>query len=251
MKKTTLRAALIPALVLTAAAAAPEGADAQRTFRSVKDRFFEVANWSLEAGAGYGNISRLLLQDVGARQRELNPNGAFAWGVGASVTILERTQLRIAYTRVTGDLAYDDDTGDGGSVLDDDDLGDIGSSILTFEAGRYLFSDRAKVVPYARAGFAIAWWSLDDDEGEFIDNGTETRTGASGALGVQFRLHRRVALRLEAETYRVGNPFTGNESFIPTTGETIDEPGSVSSHTYRAVLSYNLGRPRPFDREER
>lgn len=248
--KTMVRAALIPAFAMTIMLGRADDADAQRTFRDVKNRFFSIANWSLEGGAGYGNIGRLLLQDVGGRQRELNPGGRFTWGVGANVTIFERTLIRIGFARVTGDLAYDDDTGDGGNLLTEDDLGDISANILSLEAGRFFFDEDDRFSPYARAGFAVSWWGLDDESGEFFDDGDETRWGATGALGVQFRITRRVALRLEAETSRLRNPFTGHESFIAETGFTIDEPSTISVNAYRAMLSFNLGRPRPFERRD-
>jgi len=249
MMKTTIRAALVSILAGTAVFGEPDHVDAQRTLRDVKGRFFEIANWSLEGTAGYGNIGRLLLQDVGDRQRELNPTGQFSWGFGAAVVVLERTEVRLGFTRVTGNLAYDDDTGDDGSFLDVDDLGDIGASILTIEAGRFLFAHQGRFSPYARAGFAIAWWGLDDESGEFLENGTETRLGGSGALGLQYRVTRQVAVRVEAATFRGRNPFTGKSSFRTTDGFTIDEPASISANVYRAVISVGLGRPRPFDRE--
>jgi hypothetical protein len=251
MNGKTFRGALIPAFAAAAMLATPLGADAQRTWREARERFFDVANWRLDATAGYGNIGRMLLQDVGDRQRELNPEGAFSWGGGASVIVLDRTQLRIGFARVTGDLAYDDDTGDGGRDLDQDDIGDIGASILSIEAGRFLFGHEARFSPYARAGFVISWWGLDDDEApsEFLENGGRTRLGASGALGLQYRFNWRFGLLVEAATFGVGNPFTGRESFMALTGETIDEPRHVSAQVYRAMLSVNLGRPRPFDRD--
>lgn len=248
MNRTHLRKGLLFGLAASALfASAPDGAVAQSEFREARRRFFNIANWSLEANAGYSNTGRMLLQDIDDRQRQLNPNGRFSWGAAASLILFERTQLRLGYTHIAGDLAYKDDTGDGGEIFDAENLGNIGASVLSLELGRLLWGERAKFTPYLRAGFAIAWWGLDEDDGPdafFFEDETHTRTGATGALGLQYRATDRLSIKLEAAKFGLGNPFTGNESFIPVTGFTIDEPVRVSTDVYSAGLVYRFGRMR-------
>jgi len=266
MNTKLLRAGLL-SVALTAMLGRPESANAQRDFRTVKERIFNFANWYLEANAGYGDIGRLLLQamdvddddidddifefDLDDRQRRLNPSGGFSWGLGAGVEVLEGTTMRIGFSRVTGELEYKDDTGDGGEILDSDDRGDIGASFLSLEAGQFFFDRRARLRPYVRAGFAVTWWGRDDDsDGSFFGEEDVTRWGATGVIGLRYYVNRRWGISVEAAGFNVGSPFSGNESFVPRTGFTIDEPTRVSTQIYRAAISYNVGRPRPF-REDR
>lgn len=241
---------LIAALALLAVV--PVSAHAQRHDHDERDRHsFAFSRWSIDGRGGLANFGRFLLEDVfnqnGAflGHRELSASNSFVYGGGVAATILSRTALRLGFTRTSADLEYEDDSGRNSSALDLDDIGDISSNIITLEVIRYVLSDRAKVRPYGGAGIATAWWNLSEDDQNLVVSGTGNNTlfkwGANALLGVQFRPSRRVSIQLEANTMTLGNPFTGNKSYLTTTGIVIDEPSRVRQTNYTLGIAYTFG----------
>lgn len=250
----------IAALALLAVA--PNAVHAQKHGRGHRDRnSFAFSNWTIEARGGLANFGRFLLEyaldqnDDIIGQRELDANNSFVWGGTVSTTILSRTALRLGFTRTSADLNYDDDDGTDSNALDVDDIGGISSNVITFDAVRHILSRRAKIRPYGGAGFAVAWWNLDEDPPGFVVAGTENtlfKWGANALLGLQFKPSRRWAINLEANTMTLGNPFTGKKSFVTTTGLVIDEPTRVRQTNYTLGIAYTFGRlRRPVEADDR
>jgi hypothetical protein len=72
---------------------------------------------------------------------------------------------------------------------------------------------------------------------------TEFRPGGMSTLGLQYKVADAWRVRLEASSATIGNPFTGNDSFRPTDGFTIDEPTRVRRTDFRLGLAYTFGAP--------
>jgi hypothetical protein len=215
---------------------------------------FKIPRWNVDLHAGIGNYGRFLLdtpfEDLDdLRERELRGRGNVTVGGGIGGTPLPRLGFRLGVNHTWSTLEFRDDTGIGSSLLDDDDLADLRQWIVSAELIRYLLVESATVSPYASGGFLASWWKLDAEE---IDVATPNgdshfRWGATGTIGVQFRLSRDWRARVEAATASIGNPFTGNESFIILGGHPIDEPGRVSKRDFRLALQYSWGVPHPVE----
>lgn len=249
---------LIPLLALLGASfAMPITASAQRGRSDEEPRWFAgFPNWTVELYVGLANQSRFLLQalpddfddfDGITPQRELRADNSFSWGGSVAATILPRTSVRLAFTRTSTDLEYEDDTGTGSDIFDVDDVAELASNVLSLEVIRTLFPARARLTPYGGLGIALTWWNLDEESllplivaGDGDD--TQFRFAGVAVLGMQYRPARRWAIRLEATTFKIGNPFTGDESYIPVTGFTIDEPSHVRQTHFRLAAAYTFGR---------
>lgn len=249
------RTFLAAVAALTLLAVAPVASHAQRHDRDDRDRHsFAFSRWSIDGRGGIANFGRFLLEDVFGEngllvgQRELDASNSFVYGGGVAATILSRTALRLGFTRTSADLEYNDDTGTDSNALDLDDIGDISSNVITLEVIRHILSDRAKVRPYGGAGIATAWWNLSEDAEGLVVSGTGNNTlfkwGANALLGLQFRPSQRWSIQLEANTMTLGNPFTGEKSFVTTTGFIIDEPSRVRQTSYTLGIAYTFGQVR-------
>ncbi len=225
----------------------------QGFIRDLAEYVLGIPNWQAQLHGGVSDFGRFLLQDVAVLngngdnlqlQRELNAENSFAFGGAFGGTFLPRTGFRLSASYTTTDLEYNDDTGIDSHLLDTGEVGDLGNFVLGFELMRYLLLEKAKLTPYGSGGLLLSWWSLDDQAtGELVGEDTQFRLGAMGSLGLQYRMTSAFAMRLEAVTATIGNPFTGRDSFVPTTGFTIDEPARVRRTDYRLGLVYTFGRP--------
>lgn len=203
-------------------------------------------SYTLEAFGGLGQYGRLLLQGAPGtiEQRELRGNTGFAFGGAVGANLFPRTALRLGVSHTSADLEYNDDTGDSSDLLDLHGIGTLGSTVLSLEVMRYIFPEKVRLTPYLTAGYGVTWWNLSNEgvNGVLIGNGTEFRSGAVAALGLQYHVTRDIAVRLEATGQRMGNPFSGTDSFIPRTGFTIDEPTHVRHSIYKLDVAYTFGR---------
>jgi opacity protein-like surface antigen len=230
--------------------------------------YFGLRNFTAEAYVGLANHGRFLLQTLGTAvidvdtvvigvdtivvdvfgvnpQRKLTAENSFSWGLAVSARVLPRTAARLAFNWTRMDLEYEDDTGIGSDLLDQDDIGDLTSTTLGLELMRFLFPEWRRFNAYGTAGVIVTWWSLDDDAfPAFVAvDDTHLRFGGSAGVGLQYRASRRFAIRLEAATLAPGNPFTGESSYVPRTGLTIDEPSHVRQTNVRVHFAYTFGRP--------
>lgn len=239
-------------------AAAYAQRDLAREAEEAVEWFLGFPSWTVEAYAGLANHGRFLLQAVAVEdflfpgvgeevvllgQRALTAKNSFSFGGAAGFTVLPRTTIRLGFNRAASDLEYQDDTGNGSSLFDADDIGDLSSNTLSLEVLRYFLPERIRFSPYAGLGLALTWWHLDEDRAFFAGDDSHTRWGGVGTFGLQYRFSSAWALRAEAATFSVGNPFTGEESFVPTSGFTIDEPTRVRQTNFRLVVAYTFGRP--------
>lgn len=266
------RRRLVLFLFTVLAALSPTAAYAQRDVgRDIEEAvewFLGFPSWTIEAYAGLSDHGRLLLQTVAvvdndilfppdpdeliSLQRALTAKTSFSFGAAGGFTVLPRTTIRLAFNRTSSDLEYENDTGLGVLLVDDvvldaDDIGDLSSNSLSLEVLRYLLPERIKFTPYIGVGVALTWWHLDDADADLIiagDDDTQTRWGGVGTVGLQYRFSSDWALRAEAATYSVGNPFTGEDSFVTTNGFTIDEPTRVRQTNFRLLVAYTFGRPK-------
>jgi hypothetical protein len=72
---------------------------------------------------------------------------------------------------------------------------------------------------------------------------TQFRFGALASFGVQFKIGGGVHGRLEIASQSVRNPFTGDESFLASGANTIDEPGRVNKTDFRFAILHSFGKP--------
>jgi opacity protein-like surface antigen len=156
-----------------------------------------------------------------------------------------RSSARIAFTRTSTDLEYRDDTGTGSSALDIDDVAGLSSNILSVEVMRHVLPTRIRLSPYGGLGLAFAWWNLDERGVNPLiiagdDDETLFRFGASAIAGLEYRFSPRWAVRAEATTFSIRNPFTGRTSFIPVTGLIVDEPTHVRQTNFRLAAAYTF-----------
>jgi hypothetical protein len=238
------------------AAIAPAGAIAQENgepedfVRDVLGAIFGP-NWNLSVHGGLTRHGTFLLQrpdDATSvdQERAVRTEGGYDIGGAAGVDILLRTGLRLSYTFASADLAFRDYSGDDSGVLDRDELGTLESHVAAVEIIRYMLPPSVAITPYATAGLVGAWWVLEDEAVMIEPTGgrTQFRVGGLVTIGMQANLTDALAVRLEASSASVRNPFTGRESYRANDGTTIDEPGRVGKSDYRFALVYSFGRPK-------
>lgn len=240
------------AVALAALAVAPDAAHGQRDEEPYRYRwYFGLRDVTFQGYAGIADHGRFLLQaldfdllDV-VPQRKLTGSTSFAWGLAVEARVVPRTRARLMFNWTRPDLEFEDDTGLDLDLFDIDDIGELTSTTLGIELLRFMLPEWRRFNAYAGAGFIITWWSLDDTGSDplllAVDEG-QTRFGGSAILGLQYRTSRRFAFRLEAATLAAGNPFSGEDSFVPTSGFTIDEPSNVRQTNLRLILAYTVGR---------
>jgi len=249
---SAMRVCLSLAAAAAMLVAAPGTALGQRDEEPPRYRwYFGLGDVTFQGYVGIADHGRFLLQaldfdldDVNP-QRKLTASRSFSWGVAVGARVLPRTQARLAFNWTRPDLEFEDDTGLDLDVFDIDDIGELTSTTLSLELLRYLLPDWRRFNAYAGAGVLITWWSLDDTGIDplllSVDDG-QTRFGGSAILGIQYRTSRRFAIRLEAATFAPGNPFSGDNAYVPVTGFTIDEPSHVRQTNLRLAIAYTVGR---------
>jgi hypothetical protein len=227
-------------------------ASGQGFLKDIAQYVFGVPNWQVQAHGGVSDFGRFLLQStlvvppVGflQPQRELRANSAFAFGGTVGGNILPRTGFRLGASFTDAELEYRDDTGNDTDVLDRDDLASLKNTMLNLEIMRYLLPERMRFNAYGTLGFVLTWWKLGSSAApDFVGIDTEFRLGGMSTLGLQYKVADAWRIRLEAASATLGNPFTGNDSFRPTDGFTIDEPTRVRRTDFRLGLAYTFGKP--------
>lgn len=189
-------------------------------------------------------------------QRELTAGTAFTFGGSVGVWLWDETGARLGLTWAPTELEFDDDTPlNDDDLLDVDDVADLGVLVLSLDVLQYLVDpDENTVAPYANAGFAATWWDLDEedddeDDAEAIlgDDDSEFRWGGLGGIGIQVGLADKWALRAEATTFALGNPFDGDDAFDVANPAfvTFDEPSTVRMTRFSLALTYNFMRGEP------
>jgi hypothetical protein len=213
-----------------------------------QSRRFERPSWNISIHGGFTQTGQFLLQRPNGTvpensERSLRTDGGYDFGGALGVDVMPRVGIRTSYTYAQSEFRFRDDTGDGSDGFDVNDAGKLGSHFATLELITYMLRARAPITPYASAGFAGAWWVLDEDAQQIQPGGarTEFRTGAVATLGLQAALGATAGIRLEAVTANVRNPFGGRESFRALGGTTIDEPNRVSKTDYRLAIVYRFG----------
>jgi outer membrane protein with beta-barrel domain len=243
---------LVGGLLWIAAMIPGSQANAQgRETRNVLGQLFKIPRWNVDLHAGIGNYGRFLLDTPfddfidDFRERELRGTGAFTLGLGVGATPLPRVGFRLGASHTWSNLEFRDDTGIGTDVLDDDDVGNLRQWLISAEVIRYLLLESSKFTPYGSGGILASWWHLDEEDLELTapSGNTHFRWGATGMIGLQFRLSKQWRARVEAATASIGNPFTGNESFLVIDDHKIDEPSRVRKTDFRVALQYSWGIP--------
>jgi hypothetical protein len=157
---------------------------------------------------------------------------------------MPRLGVRTSYTFSRSDFRYSDDTGDGSRELDQDHLDELSSHFIAVEILTYMLPADARFTPYGGAGVVGGWYVVDENA-QHIQSRDERRlfrTGAIGTLGLQASVGGSIAIRVEAVSSNVRNPFAGGVSFRPTGGTSLDEPRRVSKTDYRIAFVYRFGR---------
>lgn len=251
MEKVLRRVLAVTVVIVILSNVAVPAAWAQR--RSSEDEggwFAGFPRWTVELYGGLANQGRFLLEALDGPngivpQRELRADNSFSFGGSVGATVLPRTTARLAFTRTSSDLEYRDDTGDGGDLLDVDDVAGLSSNVLSLELMRRVLSERTRLTPYAGLGIAFTWWNLDErGPGPLIvagdDDDTLFRFGGAAVLGLQYRATPNWRVRLEATTFSIRNPFTGNTSYVPVSEFIIDEPSRVRQTHFRLGVAYTF-----------
>lgn len=255
------------AAIAIALGLAPGDADAQ--WKRGRNGDDGRPKYTAEIYAGFANFGRFLEQHAlieGAfdlaflGQRELTADNAFALGGSIGIWPLEKTSVRLGYTWAKSEFKYEDDTGLDFDILDRDDLADINVHVFSLELLQYFLPLTRRLNAYVLAGINGAFWVLGDETRIIIiadddvlfrsdlPNGVagdnQFRWGASAGLGLQYRINERFSVRLEADGFALGNPFDGDDSFVPATGLTFDEPDRVTMGRYTLGLTYSFPRRR-------
>jgi opacity protein-like surface antigen len=188
-------------------------------------------------------------------QRELRAGNAFTLGAAIAYRVWDKTDARLGFTWAHSELKYEDDTGLNLDFLDDDDLADFNVYVLSLEVLRFIFDHTCRLNPYLVAGINGAWWHLDDvvnfvvgvgfpRDGFVTSDQTQFRFGGSAGLGLQYRISPQFSARLEVDAFGLGNPFDGENAWVPVTGVTFDEPSHVAMGRYTLHVTYSFGRRR-------
>jgi opacity protein-like surface antigen len=210
--------------------------------------------FTVEAYGGASTFGRFLEQRIGgAGERELTANTALAVGGSVGLRAWDRASVRLGFTWSPTELEFEDDRDLGVGDFDEEALTDLDAYVLSLEVLSLVLGEERRLSPYAVAGIAGGWWSLDgEDEAEFgagedhatlatEDGDTQFRPGGVLGTGLQLRATPRLLIRLEAATFRLGNPFDGDESFRVASGQTFDEPERVGMNRFTLNLAYAFG----------
>lgn len=188
---------------------------------------------------------------VGDRfERELTAGTAFTFGGSVGIWPLDKTGVRLGVTWAPTEFEFDDDTPlEDDEFFDQDDVADLGVFVTSLDVQQYLLDpDENRVAPYANAGFAAAWWNLDDDATAILaSDDREFRWGGVGGIGVQVGINDNWAVRAEASTFGLGNPFDDDDSYrvADPVFLTFDEPSTVRMSRFTLALTYNIMRGEP------
>lgn len=202
--------------------------------------------WTVEASGGVALFSSFLDQSVltgGERRLTGNESPSFELGVGYQAD--RSTAIRLVFGWTPGELEFRDDTGTGSEALDRDDLGDLNAIRAHVSALKFFGAESNTVAPYAAAGLGGTLFILDEVSGSPVltsgGDDSQLRVGALAGLGLQIRLSDSFAIRLEGNTFTLGNPFDGRDSFRVDTGQTLDEPSIVRITELGLRLRYAFG----------
>lgn len=239
----TIRALLAVVLLLPVAA---DGATAQEPEEEEELPGF-VPRLSYGVHGGIATFGSFLDQRVGDREREVTAEAVPAAGVSLGFDPWRFTGVRTAIAWSPGELKFKDDTGDDGTTLDQPGLGNFDAFVFTLELVQFLFDESERVAPYAMGGLSWTVWNFD--ESTFVDDavisptgkGAFTRLGETASVGLQIRATRRLNVRLEFTTARLGNPFDGSESLRALGGEIFEKPSRVTKRTLGIGIHYSLG----------
>lgn len=203
---------------------------------------------SVFGGASY--IGRFVEQGFDSGQRELKgkklSNGVGGVAVGA---VAGRNAGQVAVFFLPTTLRWRDDTGTGSDALDEDDVIDIDAYVVSGEFVRYLASaEEHTVVPYTMTGVTATYWKLDDTSGPIRGAGSDGdddalfKFGVTAGFGAQIQPGGPWSVKIGVVTSKLGNPFSGKDSFQPVDGQTFDEPGTVTAVGGFAGLTYTFWR---------
>jgi len=236
-------------LALALLLAATGGARAQEAEEGGAISRFTTFSPRVSFGA-YGGLSTFgsfLEQGVGEREREVTAGSVPSAGVSAGFDWWRLTGIRTAIAWSPGELEFEDETGDDGTMLDRSDVGDFDAFVFTLELVQFLFDESQRVAPYAMGGLSWTLWNFDRstlaDDAIASPTGKDTfiRRGETASIGVQVRAHPDLLIRVEFTTARLGNPFDGNRALQAPGGETFNEPSKVSRTTFGIGVVYHLG----------
>ena len=203
--------------------------------------------FTVEAYGGAATFGRFLEQRIGgAGERELRASTALAVGGAVGVRPWQSAALRLGFTWSPTELEFENDGGLGGDELEGEGLADLNAYVLSLDVLSFFFGEDRRLAPYAVAGVAGGWWSLDEGEGfgagEILaEEDTQFRSGTVFGTGLQFRATSRLLLRLEATATQLGNPFDGEDAFRVRSGTTFDEPERVPVTRFTVNLVYTFG----------
>lgn len=202
--------------------------------------------WTVDASGGATLFASFLDQRVvTGGERRLTGSQGFAFGLGLGYQADRSTAIRLAFGWTPTELEFRDDTGTGSETLDQDDLGDLQAVSAHVSALKFFGAESNAVAPYAVAGLGGTLFTLDQVSGSPVvtsgGDDSQLRVGAIAGLGLQFRLSDSFAIRLEGNTFTLGNPFDGRDSFRVATGQTLDEPSTVRITELGLKLRYAFG----------
>ena len=203
---------------------------------------------SAMGGAGY--FGRFLGQDFEEGQRKLKGKTVGDVGGGISVgAAAGRNAGQVGVFFLPTTLRWSDDTGRDSDALDVDDLVDLDAYVLSAEFVHFLANpDEYNIVPYTMTGVTATYWKLGDTTGPIEGAGADGsddaifKYGVTAGFGVQIQTGHALALKIGLNTAKLGNPFTGKNSFQAVDGHTFDEPGTVTSIAGYLGLTYTFGR---------
>jgi hypothetical protein len=219
---------------------------------SMEPRFF------IEAGGGAALFGRFLEQEQGrfTPERELTASTSGVVRAALGVRPWAKSAVRLAFAWAPTEFEFESDAGlDLDDDFDEEDgLSDLNTYVLSLDVLRFLSDERTRFAPYATAGIAGVWWSMEEGDNGFgtgtgervivspAGDDSQFRPGTVFGVGLQVRATQSLLLRLEANSYRLGNPLDGENAFRVTTGgRVIDEPDWVSMNRLTLGLAYVFG----------
>ncbi len=191
---------------------------------------------------GMFTFGRFLEQHVTGGDRELKAGASPGFAGSLDLNVGKQTAVRASFLYAPATLEFRDDTGTGSTRLDRNNLADLHAAVVSGDVLQFVVDQRRPIAPYAVAGFAAGFWSLNNAADEIAGGASgsrETRFGSVVGVGVQLRATPGLALRLEATSDRLGNPFDGNDSFRVTSGDTFDEPSKSDVNRISLALVFS------------
>jgi len=198
-------------------------------------------------GAGY--FGRFIEQDFDDGQRELKGKKISSVGGGVAIgTIAGRNGGQVGMFFLPTSLRWSDDSGRNSDALDQDKIVDLDAYVFSAEFIRYLAEPGTHMIaPYTMTGVTATYWKLGDTGGQISGAGADGtddalfKFGVTAGFGAQIETGRSMTIRFGLDTAKLGNPFSGKDSFTPVDGQTFDEPGTVTSIAGFLGLTYTFG----------